>query len=337
VKNLRFVWIDDKKSKVEQYRSVIEAGVEGQKASLELIEVNNDVLGKLSGWCSANKSRPPNLIIIDHVFTMALPFGLKGSSVAHLLRSELPRIPMVCVTAMYDKRNSFDQEDISEYTALFRYQSLNDRLEYLFVIARDFPKLHPPDSKVREHFISALKPPVRDKVDLNQVLPDEFRSEQHTTTEHRVARWVFNVFLPRPGFLYDRLYTATLLGLTIEGFSKVEDKFDKAKYKGVFATNSEPKWWSSAVRKRLYELAGEDSPDLPQYAGRSLPGITPADYSVCYVSKKTEPPPDAIVSADSTSAAKLHVVCRQYSDRNPSDIGVTPGFETRLILKRTGK
>jgi hypothetical protein len=337
MKILRFVWIDDKKSKVEQYRPVIEAGVEGQKTSLELIEVNSDLLGRLNEWCSANKSRPPDLIIIDHIFTMSLPFGLKGSSVAHLLRSELPRVPMVCVTAMFDRANSFDQEDISEYTALFRYQHLNDRLEELSAIARDFPKLHPTTANAREHFISALKPPGRDRVDLNQILPDEFQSEQHTTTEHRVARWIFDVFLRRPGFLYDRLYAATLLGLTVNGFSKVENKFDRAKYKGVFATNSEPKWWSSAVRKLLYELAGEGSPDIPQYAGRSLPGISPADYSVCYVSKKTEPPPDAIVSADSTSSAKLHVVRRMYSDRNPSDIGVTPGFETRLILKRTGK
>jgi hypothetical protein len=337
VKTLRFVWIDDKRSKVEQYRPVIEAGVEGRKASLELIEVNADLLSRLSDWCAANKDRPPDLIIIDHIFTMALPFGIKGSSVAHLLRSELPRVPMVCVTAMFDRPNSFDQEDISEYTALFRYQHLNDGLEDLSVIARDFPKLHPTTVNAREHFISALKPPARDRVDLNQVLPDEFKSEQHITTEHRVARWIFNVFLPRPGFLYDRLHTATLLGLTVDGFSKVEDKFDRAKYKGVFATNSKPKWWSSAVRKLLYELAGEDSPDIPQYAGRSLLGITPADYSVCYVSKKAEPPPDAVVSADSTSSAKLHVVRRLYSDRNPSDIGVTPGFETRLILKRTGK
>jgi len=337
VKTLRFVWIDDKRGKVEDYRPVIEAGVDGKRTSLELIEVNNDILGRLNDWCSANKSHPPDLIIIDHIFTMALPFGLKGSSVAHLLRSELPRVPMVCVTAMFNKPHSFDQEDISEYTALFRYQHLNDGLEDLAAIARDFPKLHPTTAKTREHFISALKPPARDREDLNQVLPEEFKSEQHTTTEHRVARWIFTVFLRRPGFLYDRLYTATLLGLTVDGFSKVEDKFDKAKYKGVFATKSEPKWWSSAVRKLLYELAGEDSPDLPQYAGRSLPGLTPADFSVCYVSKKSEPPPDAIVSTDSTSAAKLRVVRRQYSDRNPSDVGVTPGFETRLILKRTGK
>jgi hypothetical protein len=331
------VWIDDKKSKVDQYRAVVEAGVEGQRASLEFIEVGNDLLNKLGSWCSANKNRPPDLIVIDHIFTMALPFGLKGSSVAHLLRSELPLVPMVCVTAMFDKPNSFDQEDISEYTALFRYQHLNERLEHLYAIARDFPKLHPASGEIREHFICALKPPKRDHADLDQILPQEFKSEMHTTTEHRVAQWIFNTFLTRPGFLYDRLHAATLFGLTINGFAKVEDKFQKARYKGVFATQSEPRWWSSLLRKRLYELVGNDAPDLPQYAGRLLPGITPDDFSVCYVSKKTDPPPDAVVAADSTNSAKTYVVRRQYSDRSPLDIGITPGFETRLVLKRTGK
>ncbi len=337
MKKLRFVWIDDKKGKVLDYKHVVEAGIEGQQASLDFIQVDKDVLGTLSNWCSQNKSQPPDLIIIDHIFNMILPFGLKGSSVAHLLRSELPRVPMVCVTAMFDKPHSFDQEDISEYTALFRYQHLNDRLEDLYVIARDFPKLHPTTTQAREHFISALKPPPRDKSDLDQVLPEEFQSEQHITTEHRVARWIFNTFLRRPGFLYDRLYTATLLGLTEAGFEKVEGKFEKAKYKGVFATKAEPKWWSSSIRKILYEVTDEDAPDLPQYAGRTLPGLTPADYSVCYVSKKTDPPPDAVVFTDSTSSAKLRVVRRQYSDRNPMDVGALPGFETRLILKRAGK
>lgn len=337
MKTMRFVWVDDKKNKVEAYRNVIESGIGGYKAKVELIEVQSDVLDKLNNWCKVNKTQSPDLIVIDHIFNSTLPFGLKGSSVAHLLRSELPKVPMVCVTAMFDQPRSFDQEDISEYTALFRYQHLEKHLEDLYAIARDFPKLHPGNITPREHFVACMKPPQRDKDDLLRILPEEFRSEGHTTTEHRVARWIFNVFLQRPGFLYDRLHVATLLGLTVQGFSKLEPKFEKARYRGVFATELEPRWWSTVVRKLLYDLAGEDSPDLPQYAGRSLQGITEADFSVCYVSKKTDPPPDAVVSADATGAAKDHVVRRQYSDSNPTDVGIIPGFETRLILKRTGK
>lgn len=63
-------------------------------------------------------------------------------------------------------------------------------------------------------------------------MPGEFQTERHATTEHRMARWVYNVLLRRPGFMYDRLHTATLLGLSELGFSKVETKFEGRNIEG---------------------------------------------------------------------------------------------------------
>ncbi len=338
MKRLRFVWIDDKTEKAEPYRAVIETGLGSTQASIELIEVKSDALDVLSNWTTENKKHPPDLFVIDHVFNPTLPFGLTGASVAHLLRSEFPQVPMVCVTAMFDRANSFNEEDISEYTALFLYQHLENHIEDLYAIAKDFRKLHPKDAQLREHIIACLKAPNRDKDDLLRLLPEEFAGEKkHATTGHRVARWIFNVLLRRAGFVYDRLHAATLLGLTEAGFKKVETQFKNARYKGVFATDGDPRWWASAIRKRVYDLAGESAPDLPQYAGRALKGITANDYSICYVSKKADPPPDAVVAADVSGNAKRRVVCRQYSERHPGDPGITPGFETRLILKKTRK
>jgi hypothetical protein len=105
----------------------------------------------------------------------------------------------------------------------------------------------------------------------------------------------------------------------------------------VFATSRDPRWWSSAVRKLLYSIVGEDAPDLPQYAGRSLPGIVESDHSVCYVSKKREPPPDAVVATDTTPDAKRRVVRVQYAASYPGSRGIAPGFETRLVLRKTPK
>ncbi len=242
---------------------------------------------------------------------------------------------MVCVTAMFDRPRSFDQEDISEYTALFIYQHLEKHIEDLYSIARDFPKLHTEDKGVRKHFVECLKPPKRDREELLRILPEEFQDEAHSTTEHRVARWILNDLLARPGFLHDRLHTATALGLAVTGLSKVEHLFTRALYKGVFATNSEPRWWASATRHVLYELVGEDASDIPQYAGRALPGISEADYSQCYVSKKKDPPPDVVVYSDSSSSASLRVVNRRYSELHPASVAVTPGFDAKLILRKS--
>jgi hypothetical protein len=335
MKRLRFVWVDDKKSRVEDFRDVIEAGLSNMRATIDIIEVKQDILDLLSQWTKENEENPPDLFIIDHIFNQTLPFGLKGSSVAHLLRGAFPKVPMVCVTAMFNRPNSFDQEDISEYTALFLFQHLDAHIEDLYAIARDFRKLHISTTSIQEHFVACLKAPRRDRQDLLRVLPEEFHGEKHATTEHRMARWIFNTLLKRPGFLYDELHAATLLGLSESGFKKVEALFEKAKYKGVFATDKDPRWWVSAIRTTLFDLVGEDSPDLPQHAGRQLPNITADDVSVCYVTKKSEPPPDAVVTSDTTGSAKRRVVRRQYSDRNPNDQGSVAGFETRLVLKRT--
>ena len=333
MKRLKFVWIDDQKQKVEAYRAAIEAGLPHLKlvASIELIEVQKELIERLTKWTEENQTKPPDLFIIDHVFTASLPFGLKGSSVAHLLRNEFSTTPMVCVTA------KFDQEDLSEYMAVFLYTQLEQHVEDLYAIARDFRKLSPSNANTREYLVTRLKAPARDHEDLLRVLPDEFQNQKHATTEHRMARWVYSVLLERPGFLYDRLHVATLLGLTTSGFAKIESLFTKARYKGVFATDGQPKWWLSEVRRLLFAQTDTSGPDLPQLAGRALPGISESDYSVCYVSKKSHPPPDTVVWADATREPERRVVRRTYAARHPNDPGTTPGFETRLVLAKKSK
>lgn len=329
----RFVWIDDKKDKVETYRAAIEDGALGMRAEIELLVVKHDILEVLDKWTSANVTAPPDLLIIDHVYNPALPFGLKGSSVAHLLRGRFPAVPMVCVTAMFDRARTFDQEDLSEYSALFLYQQLGEQIEQLYAIARDFRKLRSAAGSIRAHMVACLKAPKRDQDHLLRILPDEFRDEKHATTLHRAARWIFNVLLKRPGFLYDRKHAATLLGLTEPGFKKVELLFGKALYRGVFATQSDPRWWTSSLRELLYGQLPRDAPDLPQHAGRMLPGVGPADHSICYVTKKSDPPPDAVVATDATRDAVLRVVRREFADVHPLDAGVVPGFEAKLVLR----
>jgi hypothetical protein len=336
MKKLTFVWIDDQKQRVEDYRASIEAGINEPKSSarIEIIEVKKNVLEKLDKWTAARQNSLPNLIIIDHIFNLVLPFGLKGSSVAHLLRSNLPSVPIVCVTAKLDSQNAFDQEDLSEYTAIFPYTLLADHIDDLYAIARDFRKLTSSHSDIRSHLVACLKAPERDKQDLLRVLPEEFLNQRHSTTEHHMGRWVYNVLMQRPGFLYDELHLATLLGLNETGFKKVESLFAKALYRGIFATSSKPRWWVSEVRRLLFTIVPEDAPDSPQLAGRILPGIKKDHYSKCYVSKKTEPPPDVVLFTDATPNAERRVAWHEFAMQHPKDSGVMPGFEIRLVLRK---
>lgn len=335
MKNYSFAWIDDSKEKFRGYKAALESGpTDGSgRATVETILAGDEFLSELEDWVERQKAKPPHLILIDHVFNVSQPFGIKGSSVAHLLRNEFPTVPMICVTAMLDKEHTFDQEDLSEYTAVFAHADLGENLSDLFAIARDFPKLHKKAGDLREHIVSCLKAPTREKEDLRRLLPEEFQTQRHATTEHRIARWILNVLMRRPGFLYDRLNASTLLGLTEQGFEKVEHLFTRSLYKGVFATSTRPLWWSSELKRLLYDIVDETAPDVLQLAGRTLPGVSESDFSVCYVSKESIPPPDSVAFVDATRA-KQCVLQRQFAEVLPSDFGFVPGFEKYLVLKK---
>lgn len=336
MKKYKFVWIDDKTQKVEAFRPSIEAGPKQSNscATVKVLQVTRDVLQDLDTWSADWQTSVPDLFIIDHVFNLSLPLALQGSSVAHLLRGKFPSTPMVCVTAKIDSPNTVDQEDLAEYTALFPYTKLEEYIDDLYAIARDFRKLSASGAKVREHLVDCLRPPARDRADLLRILPEEFQNQLHATTQHHMARWIYNVLLQRPGFLYDRLNAATLLGLTTEGFAKVEPLFTKARYKGVFEMGAKPRWWVSELRRLLFKMVSDTVPDEPQLAGRTLPGVTKAHYSRCYISKSTEPPPDTVVYVDATPNAEQKVVRQEFAAGHPKDVGVLAGFEAPLVLKK---
>jgi hypothetical protein len=339
MKRFQFTWIDDKTNKIDSYRSAIEAGLTSPKigAAISDLEVKEDFLTKLAAWTAetTKKKRKPDLIIIDQVYNVTLPFGLNGSTVAHLLRGAFPFVPMVCVTAQPLEQNAYELDEFAEYTAVFPYTHLEQYIEDLYAIARDYKKLAVPEgTPTKEHLVKSLHAPKREQSDLLRILPDEFQLPAHAGTGHRIGRWIYNILRKRPGFLYDRLHAATLLGLTESGFTKVQERFSKALYRGVFALESSPLWWASELRKILFSLTPADGPDVPQYAGRKLPGIDVHDYSVCYISKKPDPPPDTVAFSDATRDAQRRVARREFTTQHPSDAGLTAGFETQVILRR---
>ncbi len=335
----KFLWIDDDAKRIDDYRATIEGGVPGRPwtSRIEPLVVTKRLLEQLNERLESSKPRP-DLIIIDHVFTkLNNPLKLKGSSVASLLRGAWPDIPMVCVTAMFTKGGStFDQQDLSEYTAVFEYPHLDNHLEDLFLIAKDFPKLKVKSSDLRDDVISTLKAPKGDRDGLKHVLPEEFRTQLHGTTRHRVARWIFNTLMKRPGFLYNKLRAATYLGLTEIGFEKVSKIFERARYAGPFASDKRPLWWASELSKLMYANVSDDAPDIPQLAGRKLQGIRSNHYSVCYVTRSSVQFPDAVASVDSRSPIERAVHSR-YTAVDLTDVGVPAGFEQRLVIARKSK
>ena len=338
-----FVWIDDTPDRAEKFVGALDGTLLGEpvETNLEVVGLTNDFVEELDRQTAEWMANPPDLIMLDHNFSKVQKrlFGIHGSALAHLLRIQLPKTPIVCVSGQQLDSDDFNAEDISEYTYLFDVNQLHSEsnLETLFAIARDFQLLCFPEKQpVRHALVDVLKAPEADKQALISVLPEEFEAALvvHSTSPHRIARWVLNVLMKRPGFLYDPLETATLLGLTEEAFStKIKPLFEDARYRGPFATDTRPLWWASTLTDVLY-AALPDCALLPsQEAGRRFQGIDEADYSRCGVTGGHTPPPDVVAFTDATATSERKAIRHRFAIPLSEESSSLLGFPTLLRIR----
>lgn len=339
-KNYTFFWLDDDSDRVDAMRSVLEGGIpaRGLSSTVHFHEVTPNTIKDLEVVAESIRSSNVDLIIVDHVFNQTGPLNTKGSSIAHLLRSAFPELPIVCVSAAWGvtpQNTSFDQEDLSEYTYIFPYQQLADQLELLFAIAKDFERCASTiNAWSTTNFVtSLLMAPEIEVSSLERILPSEFRAIEQKMTPHLIARWILGTFKTRPGYLYNEIRAATLMGLNLDGFRKIKEKFNDSLYKGVFATESSPRWWVAGLHDQLALLAPVDAPNLTQLAGRQLEGIAEEDYSQCWANETSSPPPDSVAYMDGNSHTEV-AVRSENTKLFPADVGGLPGFESRLVIAK---
>jgi len=337
-----FVWIDDDIKRIETYwPGILKSGIADMSAQVSALQVTDDAINWFDKWANTNQASPPDLIIVDHNFTQVqnLSFGLKGSSLAHLLRLRFSEVPMVCVSGQNIQSDQFDFEDLSEYTYIFSLNGLThpNELERLFAIARDFPLVKLEQGRAtREHLVEIIGAPLADRSALMSILPEEFESKVvHGTSAHRVGRWILNVLMKRPGFLYDSLDAATALGVNEIAFtSKLAGLFSPAKYSGPFATTNHPLWWASSLIDVLYTLLPDSTSRTSQRLGRELPGLDAEDFSKCYLSAAVDPPPDAVAYTDQ-SASKREAVRLEFTEPLIERGDSLLGFSSRLKIRNT--
>ena len=105
-------------------------------------------------------------------------------------------------------------------------------------------------------------------------------------------------------------WTATFLGLTEEGFRKVDRSFARGKYTGVFAYENEQRWWVSQLSTLLYKECRPEANELSWHVGRRLPGIKKKHFSRCYVCKDLSPPETvAYLDTADTQRHAMHLKC----------------------------
>jgi len=314
-RKLRFIWIDDDPER-ESTATTLQERL-GVKVAFKNAN-GQDLLSLLS---EIRGEAEPNLILMDHRFTET-ENQFVGSTAAEYLREKWPDCPIVCVTAAV--LEEVDSHKSALYEQVIEIDKISNYYPILLSIAQSFKKLRRRHPKNTEQLTDYLKAPKDDRERLGAVITDEIKmSYEDKGSLLLISKWVRNTLLKRPGFLYDKLWAATLLGIKEESFHKAGQLFDKAKYSGIFAHKGEDIWWQTELRSILSSRVESDKVLLPWEMGRLLPDITPKDYSKCYKSSEDFPETVAYIDESATDRAPMRL-----RDTDPH-----PRFDSALCLE----
>lgn len=328
-KELNIYWLDDDSTRFDDFKSLIEDSATDFSLSVKVhtTTITPDILNIIAQWEAETPVPAPDLFMLDHIILHNLPHKMDGNTLAHILRKTFAKIPLVSVTAMFTPGHDHSGQDVHEYTAIIDYTKLSENFEDLFSIAKDYRQL---ESVSWQKLVDILFVPESEQRVLQLALPQDLVSEFTPTKHNQLARWLRSELLGKPGFLFDELHAATMLGLSEQGFRKVKDKFDVALYKGPFATMRRPLWWQTKLREHLYEIVGKESSDYTQSAGRALAEFNADDLCKCYVSNTS----DAVdfVVAQAYPNKSRHVVRDVFSAPHPEIASMLPGFDQPLVI-----
>lgn len=293
------VWIDDNPNRAST----------AEDLGAKFIDVRHQDLAKK--FPDFLKGPQPSLVLLDHVLDKTAttnPVFQKGSTLAEAIKENWPSCPVVGVTNV-DNVEGIDVRTKRTYDALFPFQDFSQYIDRIEAIKKGFALVVRTKARTARKLVQLLKPPEDEEERLVAALPDDLKkSFSDPSVASRLYRWVEDL-MDRRGFLYDKLWAATFLGLNESGFDKVVRTFKKAKYTGVFARSDDPRWWLNRLSHELYKQAKPASQEMSWHVGRRLRGIKEQHYSRCYVCDGDFPETVAYLDAASDQRRAMHLKC----------------------------
>jgi len=304
MKKTTFIWIDDDSHREKDSNNMARA--------LNIKVIFEDVRKKImEKKIKQILSRPqPDLVLIDHRLNNVSRGGIikTGSTTAEIIREKWSDCPIVCITAVKLKDINLHRQLI--YEQVIEYSQLSENYPSLISLAKSFKSLRRKRLKDSNDFIELIKAPQADRVRLSAVLPEELkRNFKDKSLIISISRWIRNTLMAKPGFLYDRLWIATTLGIKEHSFEKIEEIFKGAMYKGIFADKGNQRWWKTKLQGVLYSTFTSSEGQFTWMLGRKLSRIKKQDYSVCYVCKKEFPEIVGFTDETAQTRKPMHLRC----------------------------
>lgn len=317
-RKLKFYWVDDDSSRQSRINSINNYRVKGgvPRANVSFIEAAGKKLDEIIN--EILRLPEPDLLLIDHFLNLRYQTGSpgisKGSTVAQIIRASWPSCPVIGITAA-EKRSLIKWQGESVYDALYVVDSLRKNYSALFIAAYYFNVLKRSKPKNKEEIVRLLGVPDDDKQQLLSIMPD-FLLQSDIGQVHRIFAWIKFELMDRAGFLLNKLWVATMLGIKEESMYKVERLFQSAVYKGLFSDSEDVRWWSSKVKRLLFAKVTAPQSRSTWELGHKLPRINSRDFSRCYKCEEKYPEIVAFTDKKRSTLKPMHLKCT-YSD--PSD------------------
>lgn len=293
---MKFVWIDDNTARKEEAEN-LSANLQ---VEVEFIDVDNTKIeDKL---IELVKKEVPDLVLMDHSLDRTISETYRtGSTVASFLREHWKNCPIVSCTGV--EFNDIDIRHKSAYEGIYPINRISENYESIYSVAFGFHVLRENYPKEIADLFQLLDCPIGECDKLHKILPKEIKKNfNDNSLLIEIYRWCNNILFERPGFLYDELWSATYLGLNEDGFNRVKEKFNDAKYDGIFKDNSKPRWWKGKLLEILSELV--DGIGLPWIIGRNLVENDDKYFSKCFASG--EDFPETVAAEDTTPGAEWY-------------------------------
>jgi hypothetical protein len=294
----RAVWIDDNP---DRERTAKEFGA-------KFIDVRDvEVAPEIDKLLNASQ---PTVVILDHVLDKTKSRDRvyqRGSTIAQAIKEKWPSCPVVGVTNA-NHLTSVDVRTKGAYDVLLSFHDFGKHIDRIHSISSGFQLVEKTRPRTAPKLVRLLRPPGEIQ-GLLSAFPEGLKSAlEDASVATRLYRWVMHL-MERPGFLFDSLWAATFLGLKESSFQKVMDSFRDALYTGVFAIQSEPRWWSSSLADVLYEQCEPLLGEMSWSTGRRLTGVRSNDFSRCYACNQEFPETVAYLDSKSNERRAMHLRC----------------------------
>ena len=295
----KILWVDDNDDRDSMASTLGDA----TNSIVDFVSVNDKDLEK--EVARLREKQTPDLVILDHVLdkTSSEQWAKLGSTLAAFFRETWPQCPIVGVTSA-PRIEEIDIE-LCLYDDLFEYEQFTKYINYVPNIINGFKKCSSITSI--SQLIDSIAVHKDEAEQLKSCMPHSIKTGlEKQGFVSRFYHWFRKKFYERPGFLYDKNWLATLIGVKNEVVDSYLPRLTSALYRGVFVDPDQPRWWKAEVQEIILKECDikEVASSSFQHIANKVLDVKTDDVSTCYACKANWPEIYAFV--DETPGASRH-------------------------------